>query len=89
MLKIKVKWEGDTGQQIMDKQGLQICKNNTCVSTNAKFKMIQFKYMHLIYVTLAKLKLSDSSLIEYCPRCVNTYGTFMHMIWECPAIVGF
>ena len=56
------------------------------VSSNARFKLTQYNYVHQVYLTPKRLHTIYSDRNLACPRCGETVADFIHMTWACPVI---
>ncbi|KAJ1123215.1 hypothetical protein NDU88_001688 [Pleurodeles waltl] len=54
------------------------------ISMNARYKLIQFNYLHHTYLAPARpARIYTSARDEY-PRCHSESADFLHMVWSCP-----
>uniref|UniRef100_A0A803JHH5 Reverse transcriptase domain-containing protein n=1 Tax=Xenopus tropicalis TaxID=8364 RepID=A0A803JHH5_XENTR len=49
-------------------------------------RLIQYKFIHQLYMTPTKLQKMGRNPEATCPRCHQTGSSFLHLAWECPPI---
>lgn len=67
-------------------EGLQQC---IPLMISARDRFVQLKFIHRVYYTPARLSRIYSEVTDTCPKCRQSVGTFIHMVWECPHIQSF
>ena len=66
-----------------------MCALTKKISSNARFKLAHFNFLHRTYITLVLLNRIDPSKSSACPRCQDPTATFLHLAWQCPAVYSF
>ena len=59
------------------------------MSWNAHFKLIQLYYAHRAYLTPKCIARIFEGTSSECPRCGPEVATFIHMVWDCPALTQY
>lgn len=55
----------------------------------ARLSLIQFKVLHRMHFSKAKLAKIFSGMDENCSRCHSSPATLTHMFWSCPSLDQF
>lgn len=56
---------------------------------NTWFKLLQYKWLMMMYMTPVKLHQMSGNILDICTKCLNKKGTLLHCLWECPKIQKF
>ena len=73
----------ELGMQIEDKQWHRMCLLTKTVSSNARFKLTHFNFLHRTYITSKTLKKIDPTKEARSPRCSQGETIFLHLAWSC------
>uniref|UniRef100_A0A668APH5 Reverse transcriptase zinc-binding domain-containing protein n=1 Tax=Myripristis murdjan TaxID=586833 RepID=A0A668APH5_9TELE len=86
MNKIKLQWEQDLGKNLTAQQWSAIMQHPNAASRCIRYKLIQLKLLHRVYITPLKLKKMDPDTSDACWHGCRERGTMMHMLWDCPEV---
>lgn len=67
-------------------EGLQQC---ITLMISARDHFVQLKFLHRVYYTPSRLSRIYPGVRDIFPKCRQSVGTFIHMVWECPHIQTF
>lgn len=87
--------EGIWNRDLNEVNDREICwdtvwKNLSGTSKNPNHQLIHYKYVNRMYLTPRRryaMKIATSPNCDLCP--LNVQGSFLHVYWECPGVVGF
>uniref|UniRef100_A0A3Q3BNZ9 Reverse transcriptase domain-containing protein n=1 Tax=Kryptolebias marmoratus TaxID=37003 RepID=A0A3Q3BNZ9_KRYMA len=85
----RIKWEKDLGMSIERQLWNSLCREGLTSTLNARFRLVQFNFLHQLYVTPQKLHKYNSNISPLCFRCGMEEGTFLHATWHCSKLQGF
>lgn len=88
-MKFKQMWEEDLNITINEdiwKQGLNNIHN---CSVNARLQLIQFKVIHRLHYSKAKVHTFFTQTSPLCDRCKIANCTLAHQFWLCPILCNF
>lgn len=81
-------WKGDIPS--LDKEDWKDClEQGPKLVIASRDKLIQVKFLHWVYYTPERLHRIFPEHDPVCPRCKTKWGTYLHMFWECPAILSY
>ena len=87
--KIRADWEDELGEvleeDIWESALLRVNNSSTC----AKLNILQFKILHHIHYSKARLAKIYPNIDASCDRCQNTPADLTHMFWSCPALATY
>ena len=82
-------WEKELGIQLPDpwweRAKLQVNSSSSC----ARLNLIQFKVLHRMHFSKAKLAKIFSGSSEACNRCAFVPADLAHTFWSCSRLTGF
>ena len=50
---------------------------------------VQFKFIHQLHYTPARLARMGLISSAFCPRCDSTEADYLHMFWSCPGVTAY
>ncbi|KAJ1190392.1 hypothetical protein NDU88_007130 [Pleurodeles waltl] len=77
---LQVYWEDALRVKLTDTQWEQAFMVLKIITVNARFKYIQFNYLHHTYLAPVRLAQIYSSASDRYPRCHNGNAEFLHMV---------
>ena len=86
---LKARWEEDLGEEITEDVWDAILLRVHGSSICARHALIQFKLLHRIYYTKARLSKIYDNVSAECDRCHQSPADLMHTFWLCPSIHGY
>ena len=86
---LKNKWEEDLGEQISEEHWGKIIDRICSTSICLKHSVIQFKIIHRLHWSKARLCKVKADLDPTCDRCRREPATLIHMFWTCPKLSRF
>ncbi len=88
--KSKVRLERDLDISIEGETWGELCKDGVTSYLNSRYRMIQFNFLHQLYIIPSKLhKFNKKKKSPLCFRCGVEEGTFLHSTWTCPLVQEF
>lgn len=87
--RFRLRWERDLGIEIDPELWRDLCRDGVTCTLNARYRLIQFNFLHQTYYTPSKLHGFNPSLSPLCFRCGLVEGTFLHSTWQCSKLQGF
>ena len=89
LLKVKQQWENELGVQFQDpwweRAKLQVNYSSSC----ARLNLIQYKVLHRMHFSKAKLAKFFPSTSDACNRCAFVPSDLAHTFWSCSKLTGF
>lgn len=85
----RLKWEKDLGVGIDEQLWKNLCKDGVTSILNVRYRLINFNFLHQLYITPHKLHKYNSNISPLCFRCGIEEGTFLHSTWQCSKLQGF
>lgn len=86
MAKVRADWENELGEDLEEDTWesalLRVNNSTSC----AKLNIIQFKILHRIHYSKARLAKIYPNTDASCDRCKNSPADLTHMFWSCPAL---
>lgn len=61
-------------------EGLQQC---IPLMISARDRFVQLKFLHRVYYTPHRQSIIYTGMGDTCPKCRQSVGTFIHMVWSC------
>ncbi len=86
---LKDAWERDLGKDIWASTWEEGLRRIHSCSINVRLQLAQFKVMHRLHYTKAKLNRLYPSISPLCDRCKSADGTYGHIFWSCPEVSEF
>ena len=86
---IRTHWEDELGAPLSNEEWDMALSRVHSSSTCARHALIQFKVIHRIHLSKAKLAKIFPNINPLCDRCKQTPATILHMFWSCPTLVNF
>lgn len=83
------RWESDLGIKIHEDLWSRLCQNSLFATINARFKLVNFNFLHQLYLSPQKLHRYNPSISNVCFRCGIAEGTMLHCIWQCAKVTTF
>jgi len=87
--KSRMKWESDLNVTIDEQFWTELCQNSLSTIINARYRLINYNFLHQLYLTPEKLHSFKSNLSEMCFRCDTEVGSFLHCTWLCMKVRPF
>lgn len=88
-VKIRDAWKEDLGVELSESMWSRcLAKIDSC-SINSRHQLIQFKIVHRLHYSKAKLHKIYPSVSPLCDRCNVSVGTLSHAFWSCPSLTSF
>ena len=66
-----------------------MCRYWVTSTLNARYRLIQFNFLHQLYITPHKLHKYNSNISPLCFRRDTEEQTFLHSTWQCSELQGF
>ncbi len=88
MSRIRIAWEQDLRTSIDDGTWAKIVKRVHSSSMCAQHSLVQFKLIHRVHFSKAKLAKIYPQINPICDRCKLGDVTLIHMFWLCPKLKG-
>ena len=89
LIKIRQEWENELGIQFEDswwvRAKLQVNYSSSC----ARLNLIQYKVLHRIHFSKAKLAKFFPGTSDACNRCAFVPSDLAHTFWLCSKLTGF
>ncbi len=89
MSRIRIAWEQDLRTSIDDGTWAKIVKRVHSSSMCARHSLVQFKVIHRVHFSKAKLAKIYPQINPICDRCKLEDATLFHMFWLCPKLKGY
>lgn len=86
---LKHKWEEELNTDISDTQWQTTLKNIHSSSICVRHTVTQFKVVHRLHWSKARLVRIRSDIDPMCDRCNTESATLSHMFWSCPKLFEF
>lgn len=86
---IKDAWVNDIGIDIPVELWVRALGGIKSCSINARLQLIQYKVIHRLYYSKAKLNKIFPSVSPMCDRCKTNIGTLGHLFYMCPVLTNF
>ena len=87
--KSRQRWETDLNISIDEPSWERLCLDSMKNTINVRYSLVQYNFLHQLYLTPKKLNNLKPSLSENCFRCNQDVGTFLHSTWACPKVTPF
>ncbi|XDV36150.1 hypothetical protein PO909_005994 [Leuciscus waleckii] len=88
--KIRTSWENELQISLSEDFWEKALRAVNSSSSCARFSLIQFKVVHRIHFSKARLaKIYPGGQDEGCNRCSQTPCDLTHMFWSCPKLLNF
>lgn len=86
---LKDKWETDLGERISEDIWQKIIWRIYSSSICLRHAVIQFKIVHRLHWTKARISKIKPDFDPTCDRCKLAPATLFHMFWTCPSLLRF
>ncbi len=86
---IREQWENDLGIQLSDEEWDMALTRVHSSSVRSRRALIQFKVLHRLHFSKARLARIFQNVDPLCDRCKQTPATSYHMFWSCTKLVPF
>ena len=83
------KWETDLNTKIDEVQWSRLCLDSMTNTINVRLRLVQYNFLHQLYITPQKINRFNPNLSAQCFRCNQEIGTFLHSTWSCPKVQPF
>jgi len=84
----RFKLEKDLGITIEEQLWRNLCRDGVISTLSARYRLIEFNFLHQLYITPHKLHKYNSNISPLCFRCDTEEGTFLHSTWQCSNLAG-
>lgn len=85
LVRIRIKWEDDLGMELGDYWDSALTRVNSS-SSCARLALIQFKVLHRVHYSKAKLAEIYPGADASCARCSFSPANLTHSFWSCPSL---
>lgn len=89
LYKPKERWESDLNIKIEDDIRSDLCQDSLSATTNARYRLVHYNFLHQLYLTPEKMHKSKPDISDTCFRCAADVGTFLHCTWSCVKVRNF
>uniref|UniRef100_A0A8C7R9H5 Reverse transcriptase domain-containing protein n=1 Tax=Oncorhynchus mykiss TaxID=8022 RepID=A0A8C7R9H5_ONCMY len=89
LVPLKTRWEKDLGEELGEDAWESVLHRVHSSSFSTRHSLIQFKVVHRIHWSGAKLGRIFSDFDPTCVRCKVEPATLLHMFWGCHKLSGF
>lgn len=86
MASLRTLWEQDLGATLPNNLWNAALERVHSSSSSSRYWLIQFKIVHRVHFTKAKLAKIYPSINPACDRCKQAPATLIHMFWTCSAL---
>ena len=88
--KIKASWEGELQTDLSEDFWTEALSAVNSSSSCARLSLIQFKVLHRLHYSKAKLsRIYPDKINDRCDRCLQAPCNLTHMFWLCPKLSNF
>ncbi|KAI5086736.1 hypothetical protein C0J45_23912, partial [Silurus meridionalis] len=87
--KIKSRWEADLAIELSEDFWGKALKTIHSSSSSVRLRLIQFKVLHRVHFTKARLARIFPGLDASCDRCSLSPANLLHMFWSCPLLENY
>ena len=70
-------WEKDLNIKIDETKWSKLCLDSMTNTINVRLRLVQYNFLHQLYITPQKINKFNSSLSDQCFRCKEEIGTFL------------
>lgn len=85
----RLRWEKDLGINLDVELRDDLCRDGVTSTLNSRYRLIQFSFLHQLYITPYKLHKYNSNIWPFCFKCGLDDGTLLRSTWQCPKFQGF
>ena len=89
IVRIKEKWEAELGMEINWEVWSEALRRVNGTSSCARMSLIQFKVLHRVHMTRAKMSGFFQGVVDECERCGRGPANHAHMFWGCEKLGRF
>lgn len=82
-------WKLDIKEDIDETDWNDACLKAQTQTINTRFKLLQYKWLMRMYITLVRLHHMSANIPDVCSKCLTEKGTLFHCQWECLKIQDF
>lgn len=86
--KLRTQWVEDVGPLDEDDWREALAAPRSA-AISMRLRLIQFKFLHRVYFTRARLWRAGLIASPECLRCGEDVGTLLHTVWQCPPLCRF
>lgn len=86
---IREQWENDMGVSLSDEEWEMALTRVHSSSICSRHALIQFKVLHRLHFSKAKLARIFPNKSPICDKCKQTTATLYHMFWSCSKLDNF
>lgn len=86
---IRAEWIRELGEDLEENIWISALQRVNDSSSCAKLSMIQFKVLHRIHYSKARLAKIYPNTDAGCNRCRSTPANLTHMFWLCPSLMSY
>ena len=87
--KPRLRWGKDLGIDLDEDLWSDLCRDGVTSTLNSRYRLIQFNFLHQLYITPSRLHKFNPDISSLCFRCGSDEGTFLHSTWQCSKLHGF
>lgn len=85
----RLAWCADLEQEITESEWQIICTQSQRQTLNASLKLLQYKWIMRLYITLEVLHHFNVNIPDVCVKCETYKGTLVHCLWTCSKLQEF
>lgn len=89
LAKIRADWAGELEEELEEETWANALLRVNDSTSCAKLNIIQFKVLHRIHYSKARLAKIYPNVDASCDRCRNSSASLTHMFWSCPALTSY
>lgn len=87
--KPRLRWEKYLGIDLDEGLWSDLCRDGVTSTLNSRYRLIQFNFLHQLYITPSRLHKFNPDISSLCFRCGSDEGTFLHSTWQCSKLHSF
>lgn len=87
--KIKSRWEDELGVKLSETFWEEALRNVHASSSSVRLGLIQFKVLHRVHLSKARLAGMYPGIEASCDRCSFSPADLTHMLWSCPSLNNY
>ena len=87
--KSRQKWESNLDIKIEEVKWSRLLFDSVTNTINVRLRLVQYNFLHQLYITPQKINRFNSNLSAHCFRCNQEIGTFLHSTWSCSKVQPF
>lgn len=82
-------WQADLNVQFADAEWSDVVSRIHSSSICARHSLIQFKVVHRLHLSKARISIMYPAVDDSCNRCKHSPATLAHTFWFCPMLSGY